>query len=340
MDLKQRLPWWFKMGAKIALSRIPLPYGFWRSLGLFKHGDMAHPDRALDAFRTHFERAVAVRPVAPGFVCLELGPGDSLLSGIIARAFGAARSYLVDGGNYAVRDTRPYVALVKLLREAGYDVPPVDRCNSLRKSSRCTRSPTTNGALPGRNLRRWSGLFMVAGGAGACCPWRASGDVAGTALRNPHEGVGSHSIDPTISRLTSQCFSERFWSSLIHRRAFTPPSEVSGVAPMLSRRASGWPMSDGRSGAAYLARAQQSRAVRRMLDENVEALRVAEFEGVVPDIRMRERRRGGAMLPSPDFSAGRARREPRTEGFVLRHRGLVFLLPPPRPRPVAQDAGI
>ncbi len=293
MDLKQRLPWWFKMGAKIALSRIPLPYGFWRSLGLFKHGDMAHPDRALDAFRTHFERAVAVRPVAPGFVCLELGPGDSLLSGIIARAFGAARSYLVDGGNYAVRDTRPYVALVKLLREAGYDVPPVDRCNSLEEILALYQvTYLTNGV---RSLAEISDGGVDYSWSQVVLEHVARGELQAM-LRELRrvtrdEGVGSHSIDLRDhlgGGLNSLRFSERFWeSSLIHRSGFyTNRLRFPELRRMFEQagfrlahvRTVAWP-------APPISRERLAEPYRRMLDENVEALRVAEFEVVlVPDI--------------------------------------------------------
>jgi predicted SAM-dependent methyltransferase len=42
------------------------------------------------------------------FVCLELGPGDSLFSALIARAFGARKIFLVDSGDYATRDAELY----------------------------------------------------------------------------------------------------------------------------------------------------------------------------------------------------------------------------------------
>lgn len=224
MELKQYLPWWFKMGAKIALSRVPLPYGFWRSLGLFKHGDMACPKRALVAFRAHFERAVDVRPVVPGFVCLELGPGDSLLSGLVARAFGASRSFLVDGGNYAVRDTRPYVALVKLLREAGYDVPPVDRCDSLEailalyQVTYLTNGVRSLAEIPDGGVDySWSQATLE----------HVARDEFQAMLQElrrvtHNEGVGSHSIDLRDhlgGALNNLRFTDSLWESVFFRRS-------------------------------------------------------------------------------------------------------------------------
>lgn len=108
-----RLPWWAKIAAKLALARLPLGGRTWQSLGLFAPGEMDDPRYALSVFETHFQ--AAGRP-APGFSFLELGPGDSLASAVIGRAYGAARSWLVDAGAYASRDMDVYRRLVELLR--------------------------------------------------------------------------------------------------------------------------------------------------------------------------------------------------------------------------------
>jgi hypothetical protein len=133
MDLRTSIPWWLRIGAKIALSRTPISYSLWRRLGLFRHGEMNDPIRALKAFQAHFERAAARHRINPGFTCLELGPGDSLLSGVVARAFGAKRVLLVDGGSYAVQDIEPYKRMASVLEKIGRPVPEVAECATLEQ---------------------------------------------------------------------------------------------------------------------------------------------------------------------------------------------------------------
>jgi len=115
------IPWWAKLGAKIVLSRLPFDYRRWASLGLFKHGAMVDPNYALGVFRSHFDRAEF--PAKRGaFTCLELGPGDSLLSAPIAHVFGAQCCYLVDSGNFASREMAPFHKLLDLLAAEEKDV--------------------------------------------------------------------------------------------------------------------------------------------------------------------------------------------------------------------------
>jgi len=117
--LKVGIPWYAKIGAKLVLSRIPLPYKLWKSLGIFGHGPMQQSDYAQQVFKSHF----AAGSLRLGFCCLELGPGDSLLSALFARAHGASRIYLVDVGRFATDNCAPYRKLALELKEQGYDVP-------------------------------------------------------------------------------------------------------------------------------------------------------------------------------------------------------------------------
>src|SRR6266850_4043018 len=52
--LKQHIPWQIKIAAKIFLKRLPVGYGLWSRLRLFKHGAMESPGYAFDVFCTHF----------------------------------------------------------------------------------------------------------------------------------------------------------------------------------------------------------------------------------------------------------------------------------------------
>lgn len=119
MSLATHVPWWAKVGIKLTLSRLRLPYSIWSRLGLFRHGDMADPRRAIDAFRAHVGRASAMRPLPAGFSVMELGPGDSVLSAGVAHAMGAAPVYLVDAGDFARRDPALFDALDAALPAAG-----------------------------------------------------------------------------------------------------------------------------------------------------------------------------------------------------------------------------
>jgi SAM-dependent methyltransferase len=119
MAIASYVPWWAKIGAKLTLSRLPVPYSLWSRLGVFRHGDMADPARAIGAFRTHLDRARTFRPVPEGFTMLELGPGDSVLSAGVARALGGRESWLSDAGDFASRDAHLFVALDTALGKAG-----------------------------------------------------------------------------------------------------------------------------------------------------------------------------------------------------------------------------
>lgn len=130
--LRKTVPWWMRIGVKIALARLPIPYAFWKRLRLFEHGDMNQPQRALDTFLEHAEMGGVLDMKSPlpqlkvngdGFAVLELGPGDSLFSVVVARSLGASRSWLVDAGAYAATDMAAYTGLFNLLRHKGLALP-------------------------------------------------------------------------------------------------------------------------------------------------------------------------------------------------------------------------
>lgn len=132
IGLRKTVPWWMRIGIKIALARLPVPYGFWKKVRLFEHGDMNQPQRAMDNFLEHAGMAGVLDPNShlprlnvndDAFAVLELGPGDSLFSAVIARSLGASRSWLVDAAAYAATDMAAYVGLSNLLRCKGLALP-------------------------------------------------------------------------------------------------------------------------------------------------------------------------------------------------------------------------
>jgi len=111
-SLHTLVPWQAKIAVKMALSRLPIPMRTWHRLGLFVPGFMRDPDYAIGVFERHWRRAGAP---GSGFRYLEIGPGESLSTAIVAWAFGASGGALVDAGDFAVRDLESYRPLIDRL---------------------------------------------------------------------------------------------------------------------------------------------------------------------------------------------------------------------------------
>ena len=127
--MRQRIPWWARIGAKLVLSRIPASYSLWQRLSLFRHGSMDRTDYAFGVFAKHF--ACSGLSAGQPFVGLELGPGDSLASAVLAAAHGATHTWLVDVGNFASRDLAGYRALAGDLQRRGLPSPSLDDVRDL-----------------------------------------------------------------------------------------------------------------------------------------------------------------------------------------------------------------
>ena len=152
MGLRELTPWYVRMATKVVLSRVPVPYQAWRALRLFAHGEMAQSAYAYRVFRQHFDASNFPRK-AGGFVALEIGPGDGLLSAVIAAACGAAKSYLVDMGAYATRDIRPYQEIAQLLSSEGLAAPDLGGAQDLAEIlRRCNAAYLTHGLASLREL--------------------------------------------------------------------------------------------------------------------------------------------------------------------------------------------
>ena len=128
--LAARVPWWGKIAAKMILARLPVDNRTWKRLGLFEYGHMEDPAYAFRTFTLHFDSAGMVRRNA-AFVGLELGPGDSLLSAMVAHAHGASAYHLVDVGAFAQADMTRYRAMADCLAGYGLRVPKTDSLTSL-----------------------------------------------------------------------------------------------------------------------------------------------------------------------------------------------------------------
>jgi len=152
-------PWWAKIAAKLVLSRVPAGSRAWRRLGVFRHGAMLDPGYALQVFREHFARCAG--GASDGFVALELGPGDSLASAVIAAAYGAAHTYLIDVGSFASADIEDYRRLADYLGKQGLRPPQLDAGNNLESLLEACRATYATGGLQSlRELRTASVDFV------------------------------------------------------------------------------------------------------------------------------------------------------------------------------------
>lgn len=193
--MRELIPWWARIGAKLVLSRAPVNYGFWRSLGIFQHGQMHRPAYALAAFRTHFARA----RVAAGaeFVALELGPGDSLASAIIAAAHGAIRTHLIDVGSYATLRLGAYRELCDYLRGQGLKPPDLSSVHDIESLLRvCHASYGTRGLESLREVATDSVDFVWSNAVLEHVRRRMFAEfIAETRRVMRRDGVCSHQID-------------------------------------------------------------------------------------------------------------------------------------------------
>jgi len=97
--IKKLIPWYIKLGIKIMLSWIPNKEVFLRPFGvIYKLGDMMKSEYSLQVFISHLKGSGNFDP--KNNVILEIGPGDSISTGIIAWSMGARKSILIDNGNY------------------------------------------------------------------------------------------------------------------------------------------------------------------------------------------------------------------------------------------------
>lgn len=99
------MKWRFKIVVKLLLKMLPLPYSFWKKIGVFQHGAMENVDFSYNVWKHH--------AINGGVLCdsgvfnanigvvLELGPGDSFYSGLFSLAAGAQKAIAVDVGDFA-----------------------------------------------------------------------------------------------------------------------------------------------------------------------------------------------------------------------------------------------
>lgn len=117
--MKRTIPWYVKIIIKICLSQLPISHKTWSCLlPIFQKGGMRTPQYAYSVFATH----ISMTEDLSNSVFLELGPGDSLASALIARALGAEKIFLVDVEDCATRNMATYNLVYSFLSERGYNI--------------------------------------------------------------------------------------------------------------------------------------------------------------------------------------------------------------------------
>lgn len=127
--MKKYIPWWLKIIAKIILSRIPINYNFWQRVGLFRHGYMDEASYVLNVFNGHVLKAGLERNIQ-GKTILELGPGDSVSTAIIAACYNCS-TILIDVGFFARTDIDSYLKLVESLKNKGLSPPDISKSETI-----------------------------------------------------------------------------------------------------------------------------------------------------------------------------------------------------------------
>jgi len=124
------VPWYLKIILKIILSRLPLNYSFWQKIGLFRHGHMDKIDYIIKVFERHIQFANLDKNNLEGKHFIELGPGDSILSALLAYSYGAKLT-LVDVGHFVKEDINFYKNICIKLSNLNYKMPDISNCNNI-----------------------------------------------------------------------------------------------------------------------------------------------------------------------------------------------------------------
>tara|TARA_B100001113_G_C21008590_1_gene578221 strand:- start:139 stop:1005 length:867 start_codon:yes stop_codon:yes gene_type:complete len=110
--------WRTKIFTKFILSKLPFNYRIWAKIGLFRHGAMDDFSYAWEVLKKHTSNL----NIKKNWKGLELGPGDGVLSSLLAPALGSSGLTLVDSGNYAHNDMILYDKQIKSFKKSNPDI--------------------------------------------------------------------------------------------------------------------------------------------------------------------------------------------------------------------------
>lgn len=223
-SIRRVTPWWAKTALKLAFVKVPLPYNVLRRAALARHGGMEKPGWAFDAFHRHFDHVDFHRKGSGGFSVLELGPGDSLFSALIARARGAASTTLVDVGYFANTELGLYREMADFLRAKGLDAPDLSSAKTIDDVlAACNARYETGGLGALRKLPECGFDFIFSNGTLQAVLRSEVPETLRQLRRVLHPaGAGIHSVDLRDMMgmsLNHLRFKEKTWESNYFRKA-------------------------------------------------------------------------------------------------------------------------
>ena len=104
--------WRLKIILKIILSRLNIPYSFWKKINIFKHGQMESFYYSRKIFEGHFKDMNQIIKIYNP-VIMEIGPGDSLFSMVYSRKYTKEKFYFLDVGSFDNKIISLYLNLQK-----------------------------------------------------------------------------------------------------------------------------------------------------------------------------------------------------------------------------------
>ena len=211
-----------KIIVKIIISKLPVPYSFWKLIGLFKHGKMDSCEYAIKIFNLHYLRAFK-KHEKRNITILELGPGDSIASALIGFSYGASNIFLIDVDNFASKNINFYKKLSEKLRSLKLTPPNLEKAKSIKDILNSTNSIyLTNGLDSLRSIKSNSVDFIWSHSVLEHIRKKDFLDVQIELKRilKP-EGYISHNIDfqdHLDHGLNNLRFSEKLWESELFRK--------------------------------------------------------------------------------------------------------------------------
>lgn len=132
VGLKQRLPWQIKFAAKLLFGALRIEYRTLKRVHLVEHGRMEEAGFARDIFEQHVMGPCREAGITPHGTLLELGPGDSIATGVLGIQAGFAAVELVDAGAFADLTPRALEALFASLGARSPDLAVEARPEQVR----------------------------------------------------------------------------------------------------------------------------------------------------------------------------------------------------------------
>ena len=121
--------WILKIFIKIIISKFSIVKKIFVFLGFFKLGNMNSHEYSLKIFNLHYREYRSLVSES-NKILLELGPGQTVSTALLAKAYGFKEIYLVDVGNFAKKDLTFYKILSNKLIKKGIKAPNISKAKS------------------------------------------------------------------------------------------------------------------------------------------------------------------------------------------------------------------